>query len=248
MNKTKIIFIAGLVSLLTLISIKEAKAQQLHLGVSEGVYSNRQGFIDFDGLYSKTDIQVGINLDLNTNNFRTFGIYELQGNFKSNYKNSNGNSPEAFLFSSHLLGIGAENRFWKDKRVSLLIGFSALTEVASNFRNGYISDGIPIYPTYEVWPVLQYEQPIVQYQDFYHSTPFASSFYIGVDVKIIKGLHFNFSLESNIRIVKTREIVWDIANYENRLIEEIINEQQIETTLNDQLGVRFGLTYSLQPN
>ncbi|WP_107039026.1 hypothetical protein [Brumimicrobium mesophilum] len=217
-------------------------SKSLHFGVSESLYSEG-GKLRFKNFkYTRTSVQLGVNLDLESNNFRVFGVYELYGNLKFE---STTEEYDSFLFASHLMGVGVENRFWDEKRVSLLVGFSALTEIASNYRNGYISEGSPVYPISNYTYELLNSNSIIQYQDFYYSTPFASSFYIGADVQIYKGLHFNLSLENNFRIMKTREVVWDPSSFEGRLLEDIINEQEIETTIIDQLGFRFGLTYNL---
>jgi hypothetical protein len=197
----------------------------LHVGVSEGLYLYRTSNKDMSTFFLKSNLEIGAQFELENSRLSTFGIYQLFGNLKS--KELNG-----FILSSHLLGIGAEHRVNKDKEFSLIIGLSALTEFNTNFRNGYVNNGVPVYSSKE------------HSDDFYHSTPFSSSFWIGLDIQLIEGLNLSFSIENNFRIIKKRHLDWDMTSFDERPIEDIINEQVIETVIYDKIGLRLDLNYN----
>lgn len=231
MSFKQIIKVSLLLSVFIL-SVNQTLAQKttsLHVGVSEGLYSYRSSVKSVYSMFLKSGIHLGTQIELKSSRLNTYGIYQLFGNFKSKEMSS-------FLFSSHLLGVGLEHRMNNDKDVSLIIGFSALTEVKSNFRNGYITDGIPVYPSFN------------HSDDFYHSTPFASSLWIGVDVQIVQGLSISFSVENNFRILKKRHLNWELSDFDERPIEDVINEQTIETVIFDKVGLRLGLSYNFSFN
>lgn len=198
----------------------------MHFAVSEGVYLYKTALKNKATLFSKTNLELGTQFNFEKGQLNAFGVYQLFGNFKSE-------EIHGFISSSHLLGIGAEHRVNKNKNLSLIIGLSALTEFSSNFRNGYIDNGVPVYPSKE------------HSDDFYHSTPFASSLWIGLDMRLSEGLYLNFSIENNFRIIKSRHLNWDLSDFKERPIEEVINEQAIETVIYDKVGLRLGLSYNL---
>lgn len=193
------------------------KNSPIYVGIAEGAHINPK--------FYKTDLQIGMHFELESSSINAFGIYQLYGNMK-------GENFSSFLFASHLLGLGVENRTNVDKRVSLFLGANLLTEVGTNFKDGYIAGNYPSYPR------------VGKVNELYHSTPLASSVYIGVDIKIIENLHFNFSLENNFRFMRKRKLMMELADFEVSTFKELINEQNIETEILDKLGLRVGVNYN----
>lgn len=193
------------------------KNRSIHVGISEGVHINPN--------FSKTDFQMGIEFELESSSINAFGIYQLYGNIKEqDFPN--------FLFASHLLGVGAEHRTTIDKRVSLFIGANLLTEVATNFENGYLSQSTPSYPR------------IDKSNEIYLSTPLASSVYLGADFKVIENLHINLSVENNFRIMRVKHLTLNTSDFEDYTFEELINNQEVKIEFLDKLGLRLGLKYN----
>ncbi|RYM33878.1 hypothetical protein ERX46_07905 [Brumimicrobium glaciale] len=207
----------------SLLAVSQNK-NAIHVGITEGVYLQESIFRNLDA-YSKTDVQIGMQFELESSTLNAYGIYQLFGNVNSKEFSN-------YLFASHLLGVGVEQRISKTKRVSLFIGANLLTEIASNFENGYMRGAYPSYPT------------LGEVNNFYHSTPFANSVYLGADVKIYKSLHLNISIENNFRILKMRSTTLAIEDFDGRTLDEVINDQELKTVVVDRLGLRIGLNYN----
>lgn len=226
--------IALLLSVFTFATIRcfGQRAISPYVGVSGEVYG-------FSSTFLVSNLQVGAQFALESASITTFGIYQLHGNLKTKEFSS-------YLFTTHLGGIGAEYRSNNSKRFALVLGLYTLTEVKTNFKNGYLKDGIPSYPRKE-YGEYSYNDPPTGYHysnDFYHSTPFAGSIWLGFDFRIIRGLNIKISLENNIIIKKIRHLNWETSDLEEQTIEEALSGQPVETMLLDRLGLRLGLRYT----
>lgn len=204
-----------------------------YIGVSEEIYSFYPSFL-------ATNLYLGAQFEIKPGYLTAYGIYQLHGNLETKELPS-------FIFASHLAGIGAEYRSNKDKRFAFVLGFSALTEVKSNFRNGYLKDGIPSLPSKKFIESHTYENSIEFYysNDFYHSTPFSGNIWLGCDFRIIQGLNINISLVNNTQIIKMRHLDWDIPDFDDQTVNDAINKQPIKTVVLDQNGLRFSLSYTV---
>lgn len=208
------------------LSISHAVAQNktlLHVGVSEGLLN---GFLE-------TDLRIGAQFELPSTQLNTFAVYKLKGNLKYRDRGYySGETIESYLFASHLLGVGIEPRFFNERKVSLLVGLSFLTEVGSNYKNGFINKGTPVFPT-------------ENHSDyFYHSTPFASNLWVGVDVELFKGFNLSLSLENGMRVTKERYLKWELSELDDRSLDELVNEQEAKVLFIDRIGIRLGLSYN----
>lgn len=189
--------------------------------------------------YLSTDLNIGVQFDLNQGYLVAYGVYQLYGSIKTK-------TLHGFIFSSHLVGVGGEYCLNKEKRFAFILGLSALTEVGTNFRNGYLLHGIPSLPKEYSVSSGGYD-PIYTYyygDDFYYSTPLVASIWVGCDFRIAKGFRISLSVENSVRIIKTRHMKWQKADMIIHRMDELIEKQPIETKVMDRIGLRLGLSYA----
>lgn len=220
--------------------------KSLHIGVS-GALPNKLGSSQ---LFLASNLQVGFQFEMNTGSIKAFGAYQLFGNMSKEVF-------EAYTFASQLLGVGFEYQSNNEKIVSLIVGASFMTEIYSNFKNGYMKDGYLVLP-HSVKPYagdynLTFPSKYTYYgANHYQSTPLNVSLWLGINVKLLKSLDINFSILNDIRIISEKYFKWDMTDKEEEQvnligkdINELIDNQPSSRTVIDRLGLRVGLSYTL---
>lgn len=195
----------------------------------------------------KSGIACGILLDFNTISTVVAFSYQHENNFefeKYGYVSPN------FTFKNNLLGVSNNILLLSSKsRFRPLIKINLLTEVKSNYRNGFLWDNdrqnLITLENYNITPSGQeiYSlNPISYYytSNFYYSTPFIVSLLAGCDIHLIENLHFNIELGYGLRVLKTQNLQWtDGENISHKLKDAPINIH-----LFHMLDAQIGLSYS----
>lgn len=190
--------------------------------------------LETDNMYIGTSMYAGPRIDTRSGNIGLYGMYQFSTN-----NGSNG----FFHLQSHFLGGKLEYRILgNEKRVSPYIEITALTEAGTNYRDGYLSiDGW--YP--EEYPMLYIDTypsySVTYYSRFYHSTPFAGNIMLGVDIRLIEGLHLNLGLGYGLRVVKTKFKYW---KGQQDLPKEEIHKLSTETNRFNMLEIKIGMSYA----
>ncbi|PKR80582.1 hypothetical protein CW751_09415 [Brumimicrobium salinarum] len=194
--------------------------------------------------FLSSNLQLGVQFGADKGVFRTYGIYQLYGNVRHKEFDN-------FMFSSQLLGLGLEYQVNTNKTISFITGISFLTEVATNFKNGYMLNGEVSYPNPQQ-PYNNYNGSYNTYtkysNDFYQKTPFSGSIWVGCNFYIFKQINLNISLSNTIRIIKTKHLEWDLDDFKNENIIDAIQRQPEKTLIYDRVHLRLGISYAFSLN
>lgn len=220
----------------------------IHIGVSEGL----SGMLKADQLFTSSNLHLGLQFELNNGSVNVFGAYQLFGNMSDD-------AFEPYTFSSQLLGIGAEFQSNTDKVISLVVGTTVMTEIYSNFKNGYMVDGNLVFPQMvypymnDIYYASNFQKSYSYYGSYhYQSTPLNISVWLGMNVRLYKSLFVNLSIFNDIRVVSQKYFKWDVTDKEEEQINligkdinELIDREPISRTVIDRFGLRVGLSYAL---
>ncbi len=222
--------------------------RSIHIGVS-GALPNELGSSQ---LFLASDLQLGLQFEMSTGNVKAFGAYQLFGNMSKEVF-------EAYTFASQQLGVGFEYQSNNEKIVSLIVGASFMTEIYTNFKNGYMNNGNLAFPR-SVRPyagnyyATNFQKHEYKFYDSHHyqSTPLSVSIWLGMNVRLYKSLNINFSILNDIRVISQKYFKWDLTDKEEEQINligkdinELIDDQAISRTVIDRFGLRVGLSYTL---
>ncbi|MBN9293184.1 MAG: hypothetical protein J0G96_04305 [Flavobacteriia bacterium] len=178
--------------------------------------------------YSGTNISVGSQIETKKGNFNILGTYQFSGNYSRG---------TVFSLQSHLLGIIFQYRILSNKRrFSPFFEIKGLTEVGTNYKNGYMSIDYwfpSIYPEeFSKW---------VYSSRFYVGTPFVGNLLLGCDIRLTGGLHLNISAGYGLRVMQTRYADW---LYDPVPPKEEIYKKPVKTRNFQMLDVQLGISYA----
>ena len=191
----------------------------------------------------KSDLDISIVYQFSSNMFYDYAFDSINNQGKP--VDSDGNSINAYksLLRSHFVGGTLKYIFReREKRFRPFIKISALTEISTNYKNGYLMD-YELIPKEEPSKYSYYTSPgykVSYYSYLYQSTPFVGSFQIGCDIRLIKDLHLNLSLGYGLRYMKTKYVEWK----ENEDFHEKLNSIPIEKHISNMLDIQLGLSYA----
>lgn len=164
-------------------------------------------------IYTETDLSIGINLPLKVGNISFFVQYEYGGNWKTT--DNNMQEVSMYTLDYHLIGGGIKYRILnQSKFYSPTIHISALTEIASNYRGGYLKSRgyFPNEREYSFEPnntvQIGGDSPNKKYTYYYVSTPFLGSVLIGNEFRVLEGLFVNLGIGMSMRATKVRYKEW----------------------------------------
>ena len=198
-----------------------------------GMFNNAS--LNAPNLYCGMGAFVGPQIDLRTGSISIYAMYQF-------YTNSTGSG--LFSLQSHLLGGGFQYRILsREKRFSPYIELTALTEVGTNYRDGYLNvDGR--YPMDEP-SSFSFTKPetTFYYAKFYHSTPFVGSAIVGCDIRLTENLHLSVGAGYGYRGLKTRNNVW-WNKKEDMTKERLYNDYPTQTAWYHTIDVKLGISYA----
>jgi len=156
------------------------------------------------------------------------------------------------LYRGHYLGISLENHFLsKEKRLRPYFGLSILTELATNYKEGFLSADIDdgtyflTSDSHAKYPVFygQSSYYIFNSSGFYYSTPFFGTASLGFDLRLIKDLHLNFSLGYGLQIMRYKYLEWkNDADYRELLKNKPMKSKMLHY-INAELGLRYEFSF-----
>lgn len=212
-------------------------ASQLYgrIGLDAGVRFNRNN----GSLYVLLNYYYSSNV---TYNFPYDSIYIDFENKKTKYYDAEGNRIR-FAFSSllrsHFVGVTLKYTFKKERRfVNPFISFQALTEVNSNFENGYLIYRSYI-PSYITGQQSSGYGGAFLVSHFYHSTPLASNLLGGIGIKLSQNLSLNIAAGYAFRVMKVKYAEWK----ENEDVYKKLETIPTENVFSHFLDVQLGLSY-----
>ena len=197
-----------------------------------GIFNNAS--LNAPNLYCGMGAFVGPQIDLRTGSISIYAMYQF-------YTNSTGSG--LFSLQSHLLGGGFQYRILsREKRFSPYIELTAMTEVGTNYRDGYLNvDGM--YPMDQP-SSFSYTKPetTFYYASFYHSTPLVGSAIVGCDIRLTENLHLSVGAGYGLRFIKSSYAWW---NEKVELTKETLNDYSIPLRdWHDMIDVKLGISYA----
>lgn len=175
----------------------------------------------------------GPQLNMHTGSISIYAMYQFSGNSGTRF---------GLKLQSHLLGGGFQYRILsREKRFSPYIELTAVTEVGTNYRGGFLH--ITDYSPTEYGDFVNNGSPNYSYyySSFYYSTPLVGNILFGCDVRITEGLHLSLGVGYGLRTMKAREIYWD---YDEEPSEELRNTKPQNTKLFQVLNAKLGISYA----
>ena len=193
---------------------------------TERFYGRSRG--DFNGI----KLAIGSRFNTNKGNVTLYGMYEFSGLVLKQ---------SIYTLQSHKIGGGINYRILNNKkRFSPFIEINASTEVATNYRGGFLHID-QFFPT-DYGGFWEKDGPPSQYYSaFYYSTPFVGNILLGCDVRLEDGLHLNVGAGYGLRGMKTREIYWDEGTEPS---EELRNVDPKFTKWFNMIDVKLGISYA----
>ncbi|MBN9293189.1 MAG: hypothetical protein J0G96_04330 [Flavobacteriia bacterium] len=158
---------------------------------------------DYLTVYNGTSLGIGAQINGTGGSLSILSVYQFGGSLVSN-----GLKP--YLMQNHFVGGTIQYRILSEsKSISPVVEMTALTEIASNYRGGYIKDYGPQKFPSAYWTSYGNGLQIDYYHsDYYISTPMIGNLLIGCDFRIINGLNINVALGYGYRIMKIRYKQW----------------------------------------
>lgn len=241
--KSYIILILVLFS--TIIGITQENKVKMSLNISNTLMN---GIKRLGLRFDLTTIGLGIDIRGANANFRlyaTYGFNTLADNRNLSYK-------------SHSLGLIFECYFLNnDKRFRPFIGVGATSEIATNYKDGYLDyDDLyftarPYFSKYGQGPGggPYYYMPYKTRS--YQSMPLVGLFYVGCSIKIVENLNVNLSLGYNLSLINYKYVQWSYSGYkepdESIVKEDYYNSLKtafVQTGILHTLAVQLGLNYA----
>ena len=197
-----------------------------------GIYNNVS--IRLPNTYWGMGAFAGPQIDTRAGSFSLYGMYQFSGNSGTRF---------GLKLQSHLLGGGFQYRILsREKRFSPYIELTAMTEVGTNYRDGYLNvDGM--YPMDQP-SSFSYTKPetTFYYASFYHSTPLVGSAIVGCDIRLTENLHLSVGAGYGLRFIKSRYAWW---NEKEELTKEMLNDISIRLRdWHDMIDVKLGISYA----
>lgn len=190
-----------------------------------------------DIIINSPKIKIGANFQKKNNDLNLYLTYDFM---------------RQSLYRGHYLGLTFENHFLSnEKRFRPYFGLSILTEVATNYKVGFLSADID-NGTYFLTSDSHAKHLIFMGQSwyytvnssgFYYSTPFFGTASLGFDVRLIKDLHLSFSLGYGLQIMRYKYLEWkNDADY-RELLKDIPMKSKKLHYVNAELGLRYEFSF-----
>jgi len=211
----KIIFLICLFT--STFTIGQNKDLKLATKVTYGLYA--------DMFINSPKIEIGINLPIKENDLYFYLSY---GFIKSS------------SYNGHYIGVSTEYHFLSNKkRFRPYLGISILSEIATNYKGGYLS-GEDFITTDSYGSMFGFYPLYYNASGFYYSTPLFATLSSGFDVRLIKDLHLSFSLGYGLQVMRYKYLEW--INDED--YRELLKEEPMKKKVFHYVNVQLGLSYA----
>ena len=210
-----------------------------------------------DLMFDLTTVGCGVDIKRTNGNFRLYAAYAFNTYIEPARETLY--YLKSFSYKSHLLGLAFEYHCLNEqKRFRPFIGMSISSEIATNYKNGYIHYD-DAYFTTRPYSNTSGSGPgggppySTGYKTrSYQSMPLVSTFYAGCSIKIVEDLNVNLSLGYNLSLINYKYVQLVYHGYE-KPDESIVKEDYynnlktvpIQTLILHSLAVQLGLNYTL---
>lgn len=223
--------------------------------VQPSISITNMGMIDFTftNICDLTNVGIGVNVNLNKGRLALYGAYGFLAELPI--------WTHGPLVKNHFLGLSLEySIFGDEKKVRPFIGLSLLSEIATNYRNGYMDesflssdDPVAGYGTVPMGSHGSGPYKIGYNTNFYYSTPFLGSLLVGCDIHLAKGLRLSIAAGYGLRIMRYRNVVWTVESDTPYLTEEVNVEELLKDKIVQNKAFHFmefqlGLSYTFSFN
>lgn len=213
-------------------------ASQLYggIGLDAGVRFNR----------NKGSLDVLLNYQFSSNVTYRFPYDSISiDNQKTEHYDDEGNKirfPYRSLLRSHFVGMSLKYTFKKERKiVKPFLGIQVLTEVGSNFKNGFLIYGSFIPSQTKTGQQTSGSGDIFLASNFYYSTPLIGSASGGIDIKLSENTSLNIAAGYSYRMMKVKYAEWN----ENEDVYEKLETISTENVFSHMLDIQLGLTYAI---
>ncbi|MBW7868898.1 MAG: hypothetical protein H3C31_11285 [Brumimicrobium sp.] len=203
--------------------------------ITEAFFYEKVGTTDFR---LTTYEQVGVNISHENIEYNIIGLYGF------------GVILPGGRYIDQELGMRLGFRFNKNKKFGFLLSLDVKSQVASNYHLKYMDDNyhnLFLSETPGSWMSLSSGSHgslpghFVYHSNFYVGTPFVGNILMGVDYRIMGGLHINVSAGFGVRIMKAKYAEWiEGQNVYEKLEKKLVRTHYI-STMDFELGVSYAI-------
>src|SRR5690554_1556026 len=211
-------------------------ASQLYgeIGLDAGVRFNR----------NKGSLDVLLNYQFSSNVTYRYPYDSISiENQKTVHYDEEGNkirTPYRSLLRSHFVGLSLKYTFKKERKiVKPFISIQVLTEVGSNFKNGFLIYGSFIPSQTKTGQQSYGSGNIFLASNFYNSTPLVGSALGGINIEFNKNISLNIAAGYAFRIMKVKYAEWK----EDENVYEKLKSIPVKSINSHFLDVQLGLIY-----
>lgn len=189
------------------------------------------------------DLSLAYQFSSNVDYYAHADSIALVGKYYKQY-DSDGNKIDDYssLLRSHFIGVNLKYMYReRDKKFRPFVQLSALTEVGTNYKNGYLSNEsfIPMTRPSETGYF-----PNPYRSTLYYSTPLVGSTVIGCDIRIIENLNLTVGIGYGFRIMKTKEASWSAEDN----LDEIAKDIPTVNISSHMIDFKVGFSYVFLSN
>ncbi|MBW7868899.1 MAG: hypothetical protein H3C31_11290 [Brumimicrobium sp.] len=210
----------------------------LHFGLR---FIQDKGMLDVTLVYQfSTNVNYYADADSTAFDGKYYHYYDSNGKEISSYKS---------LLRSHFIGASIKYIFREsDKTTRPFIKIGVLTEIGSNYKNGYLLQNgfiprLDPYATYSypVTPPDWKPKLLYYYSDLYYSTPLVSNLTAGIDIRLIQNLNLNIGVGYGFRIMKTKYVTWNEGEDYREKAKNIPTKSVYSHMFDFELGVSYAI-------
>lgn len=174
------------------------KGVQGFFGVSQAIHTDQ---------FMETNVELGLTLPRLSESLSFMIVYSYNGNLEMT---NQGQVAPLYNMTSHFLGVGIKHRiFGNDAFYSPSVKLSFQTELATNYRGGYLNGSNDYRPLQKIVKQTDPNYHTAFFVDYYVSSPMILKLIIGNEFRIAKGLLLDFGFGFSNRTYKSRRVTWN---------------------------------------
>jgi hypothetical protein len=219
-------------------------ASQLYggIGLDAGVRFNR----------NKGSLDVLLNYQFSSNVTYRYPYDSISiDNQKTEHYDAAGNRirfPYRSLLRSHFVGLSLKYNFKKERKiVNPFISIQVLTEVGSNFKDGFLIYGSFIPSQTKTGQQSSGFGDIFLASNFYNSTPLVGSALGGVNIEFCQNTSLNIAVGYAYRMMKVKYAEWKEDEDVYKKLQSIPTENVFSHFLDVQLGFTYVFSFKNKP-
>lgn len=218
-------------------------AQENESKVKLAVSTSNNFMVCFTNGYRNFDLtlfEVGVDIKTNRCNIKLFPTYGF--NFYLE------NPPP---YRNHLLGISSEIVILNEtKRFRPFVGVSLLSEIRTNYKNGYVDmnyyfyTSTPISSADFIFVSKTMPHKIIYGGWFYQSMPLVGTISAGCNIRLVKGFSLNLAVGYNLSLMRYKYVKWEYDDYVKEDYRDKLGDAPINTKALHSMAFQLGLSYA----